>query len=164
MPDGPETFTHEPFVFYDIILEVTPLGGGPPSSVEVKAPIEKALKDLVKTLAIVIPGGIGEFDTGVELPDPSGDLPADLGGGTVMFRQSATMLSTGKLTVENLGGGTFNVDSFFDVFLEVSYDGGANWNAAASPLTVDLVAVVPEPSALLLASFAGLICCTTRRH
>ena len=52
------------------------------------------------------------------------------GGGlapNIMLRESPTLASTGQTKVTDIGGGQFAIDSFFDVFTEVSVDGGANW-------------------------------------
>src|SRR6266705_6696813 len=55
----------------------------------------------------------------------------DLSGGTLplgaMVRESPTLASSGQTQVQDLGGGTFRVDSFFDVFFELSLDGGVSW-------------------------------------
>ena len=47
----------------------------------------------------------------------------------VRVRESPTLASAGMMTIESDGsgtGGTFT--SFFDVFVELSFDGGASWN------------------------------------
>ena len=47
---------------------------------------------------------------------------------TILVRESPTLQSSGQMTMESDGsgaGGTFN--SFFDIFFEISSDGGATW-------------------------------------
>jgi hypothetical protein len=61
------------------------------------------------------------FDTEMLQLDISG-LP-----GGMLLRESPTIASPGQTTVQDLGGGNFRIDSFFDVFTELSIDGGATW-------------------------------------
>ena len=65
-----------------------------------------------------------------------------------LLRESPTLSSTGVTTLTSLGGGQYQIDSFFDVFTELSLDGGATW--------VPATAQVPEPSALALAALAAI--------
>ena len=55
-------------------------------------------------------------------------LQLDISGGGlptgVMIRESPTLASTGATSISDLGGGQFQIDSFFDVFAELSIDGG----------------------------------------
>jgi hypothetical protein len=56
-------------------------------------------------------------------------LQLDLnGGGGVLVRESPTKQSTGKTAITDVGGGQFRIDSFFDVFTELSVDGGQTWH------------------------------------
>ncbi len=48
-------------------------------------------------------------------------------GAGVMVRESPTKASLGRTSITNLGGGTYRIDSFFDVFTELSLDGGQTW-------------------------------------
>ena len=57
----------------------------------------------------------------LQLNISGGSLPA----GT-MIRESPTLQSTGQTTVKPVAGG-FQIDSFFDIFTELSVDGGATW-------------------------------------
>ena len=63
-------------------------------------------------------------------------LQLDIAGGTLppgtRIRESPTMASTGKTTVRDYGGGLFAIDSFFDIFTELSLDDGQTWNPAES--------------------------------
>jgi len=58
-------------------------------------------------------------------------LQLDISGGTlpagVMIRESPTLASLGATTIEDLGGGNFAISSFFDVFVELTVDGGQTW-------------------------------------
>lgn len=55
-------------------------------------------------------------------------LQLDLVAGPAMIRESPTRASHGRTAITNLGGGTFQIDSFFDVFTELSVDGGQTWH------------------------------------
>ena len=74
----------------------------------------------------------GTFDTEiVSMNLTGGDLPPG-----VMLRESQSRPSTGKHSVE-LDPGGFHVDSFFDIFFELSVDGGRTWAPADGPLRTD---------------------------
>jgi len=77
--------------------------------------------------------------------------------GPFMIRESPTLASTGQTTISALGGGQFKIDSFFDVFTELSIDGGASWLPANSSAHV-ILTELPEPSAYALCGLAvGLL-------
>jgi hypothetical protein len=73
----------------------------------------------------------------------------DFSVGGAMVRESPTSASPGKTTITDLGSGRFQIDSFFDVFTELSVDGGQTWTPSIKPETVTLT-TVPEPASLLL--------------
>lgn len=58
-------------------------------------------------------------------------LDIDPPGG--MFIRIAAGNSSGETQVLSMGGGQFRVDSFFDVFVELSLDGGRTVAAATQP-------------------------------
>ena len=68
------------------------------------------------------------FDTEMLQLDITGNYP----GGVVMIRESPTLPSYGGTIIQSIGGGTFEVSSFFDVFLELSMDGGQTWAPVAN--------------------------------
>lgn len=82
----------------------------------------------------------------------------DISGGTlppgVLVRESPTLASTGKTSIEDLGGGSFKIDSFFDIFTELSLDNGSNWIPSTDnqnqPLSGRVTLRVPEPATLAL--------------
>ena len=88
-------------------------------------------------------------------------LALNLSGGTlppgVMIRESPTLQSTGQTSVQSIGGGLYQIDSFFDVFTELSIDGGQTWmpDTASSPGHVTLESV-PEPGTLLWGAVLGI--------
>jgi len=93
--------------------------------------------------------GTQAFDTEMLALDiAGGSLPAG-----VMIRESPTLASTGQTTVRQVGGG-YMIDSFFDIFTEISTDGGANWSpaqgAAHVELRPDVALITPIPAAASL--------------
>jgi hypothetical protein len=79
-------------------------------------------------------------------------LAMQLSGNGFRLRESPTLKSTGHYRLTPLaGGGGYTVDSFFDVFTEISLDGGMSWNPAYSALRLNLTSIVPEPATAMLA-------------
>ena len=77
-----------------------------------------------------------------------------------MIRESPTLASTGGHAIMDTPP-TFQIDSFFDVFTELSLDGGATWIPATGAVHI----VNPEPGSLaLLASAAAPLICRRRRR
>ena len=98
-------------------------------------------------------GGGGLYNTEMSQLDISGgNLPAGM-----MIRESPTKLSAGQTTITTVTGG-FQINSFFDVFTELSLDNGATWNAASGPEHL-VGGAVPEPASVLaiVAGVTGLL-------
>lgn len=66
----------------------------------------------------------------------------ELGGPTApagaMVRESPTLASTGSTTITDLSGGQYRIESFYDVWLEISLDGGATWDPADAAVRMTL--------------------------
>ena len=85
-------------------------------------------------------GGTEYYDTEM--------VQMSVGGGTMpqmwLLRESPTKASLGRMTQTSNGNGSFTIDSFFDVFTELSTDGGNAWQPVLSgPLPVQLDAPPP---------------------
>jgi hypothetical protein len=94
----------------------------------------------------------GTFDTEMLSLSLAGLTPL----GPVMIRESPTLASQGRTYIEAIGGGQYQIDSFFDVFTEISIDGGQNWTPSSEAAHLLLVPAVPEPGTLALLLFGGL--------
>ncbi len=57
------------------------------------------------------------------------------------IRESITQASDGQTSITELGGGLYHIDSFFDVFTELSVDGGSSWIASDAPARMDLAPI-----------------------
>jgi len=88
----------------------------------------------------------GTFNTEMLQLDLSGNTPF----GPMMIRESPTLASTGQTTITDIGGGQYRISSFFDIFTELSVDGGASWipqnNGPTHVVLTDTS--VPLPAAL----------------
>ena len=96
-------------------------GGGSFQAVEMSAAVQ------VRVSAVTDSDGSLRYDT--EL------LQLDLAGGSLptgmMLRESPTLQSTGTTKIRKIdSSNAYRIDSFFDVFLELSSDGGQSWRAA----------------------------------
>jgi hypothetical protein len=69
--------------------------------------------------------------------------------GPYLLRESPTLASTGQTKITDIGGGLYHIDSFFDVFTELSVDGGNSWMPSTGSSHVDLNPA-PEPTAATL--------------
>lgn len=92
------------------------------------------------------PSETGTFDTEMLQLSLTGLSPL----GQVLIRESPTLPSLGRTTITDLGGGQYQIDSFFDVFTELSIDGGQTWVPSTGSARVELQPDVPEPSSQLL--------------
>jgi hypothetical protein len=93
----------------------------------------------------------GTFDTEMLAMTMTGTSPL----GPFMIRESPTLRSTGQTSIQALPGGNFRIDSFFDVFTELSIDGGATWMPDnTGPVRVELV---PEPGTMTLLGLGAAV-------
>ncbi len=124
---GPGTVRRGHFDFFDITYRVANNGGGGGG------------------------GSGGSYDTEMLAMNLTGSYPGSGGPIPFMIRESPTLASMGEHTVTPLSDGTFQIDSFFDVFTELSLDGGQTFIPSGGPIHLDLTGISPEPSSMALA-------------
>ncbi len=84
----------------------------------------------------------GFFDTEMLQLDLTGQiqLPGSSAPLNVTLRESPTRASTGRTSIRALGNGNYHIDSFFDVFTELTVDGGQTWTPSTTSAGVELTA------------------------
>jgi hypothetical protein len=94
-------------------------------------------------------------------------LQLDIAGGNlppgILIRESPLISSNGQTVIRDIGGGEFQIASFFDIFTELSLDGGQTWIPSNGAVTMVLQAA-PEPGTILLLSFAVAAMSAARLH
>jgi hypothetical protein len=132
-PPVPGSTTYE--TFNSVVDATVSYSGGPPTPVTAPAAC---------TVAVTFIGMAGDtqmFDTEM--------LALDITGGTLppgfLIRESPIYASEGSTTIRPAPEGGFRMTSFFDVFTELSMDGGATWYPST-----DESGVVPYAGTMVL--------------
>ena len=133
-PDELETFDSVVDAF---VSGETPFGPLPLTPVQLTGPVQ------VLTL-----GKVGNVTGTFQTEMISMSLTGNMGGIPVEIRESPTQPSQGVTTITDLGGGQFRIDSFFDVFTELSVNGGPFMPDLNGPSRMELHPAVPEPAGL----------------
>lgn len=102
-------------------------------------------------IANFAPGDTGAFDAELRSMNLTGSA------GT-LIRESPTLQSLG--TVQISGTSPYEISSFFDIFTELSLNGGNTWIPATSSTGVE---GVPEPGTATLLAAAGLLLVAARK-
>jgi hypothetical protein len=85
--------------------------------------------------------GVTEYyDTEMTQLDVHGGDLASMG---IMIRESPTKASQGRTSERGVISGEYNIESFFDVFTELSVDGGMSWQPSIAGSTT--IYLVPKP-------------------
>jgi hypothetical protein len=135
--------------FFDIFTEVSLDGGA------TWAPMSTHGTGHMLYTSVLSPPELYQTEM-LSLDIAGGDLPAG-----VMIRESPTLASTGQTTIKSLPGGGYTVDSFFDVFTEISLDDGQTWTPSQN--SMHLVGS-PEPATLSLLALGGLFLFRRRKE
>ena len=146
--------------FFDVFFELD-LGGGGQYQID-------SFFDVFTELSIenVTPAGAttGRYETEIVSMDLTGAASSVITSGA-MIRLDTTdpdRRPLGTRTITTLSGGNFEVDSFFDVFTELSVDGGGNWLPADRAMRMTM-SRIPEPATLTLLCMGGLALHLRRR-
>lgn len=123
--------------FFDVFVELDLTIGGTPSTYNAQADGTVSIQDI---------GGGNYMTEMTQLDIAGGNLP-----GGMMFRESPTMISMGQTTISPTTGG-YEITSFFDIFTELSLDGGATWIPSSGHNHLE--GTTPEPASIL--ALAGL--------
>ncbi len=103
-------------------------------------------------------GQMGLFATEIVSMSLSGVSPI----GPIQIQEDPGIASAGQTDITNLGGGLYDIDSFFDVFTELSVDGGTIWQA--DTMAPARLTFVPEPATLCLVGLGALAVLRRRRR
>lgn len=147
-PDDGSDLPYHVNSFFDVFVDIT-LDGNPYTASGVGELSINSNDDLLPDDTI--------FDTEMlQLDISGGNLPAG-----VMLRESPSLQSTGQTNIDDIGGGVFRISSFFDVFTELSLDGGDTWLPASGTVTLGST---PEPSTFVLLGLGGAILAAAGRR
>jgi hypothetical protein len=149
-PVGPDEVEH----FVSDLNGMVSVSGAvilPPTALQMSGPVDTIVHGKVGNVT-------GTFQTEMLSMDLSGTTPF----GAVMVRESPTLPSLGNTSITDIGGGNFHIDSFFDVFTELSIDGGQTWIPQSDGPT-HVVLCVPEPGCMSLLGLGGLLLVRRRK-
>jgi hypothetical protein len=132
--------------FFDVFTELRMGPGSPPFHID-------SFFDITYRVGGGGGGGVGGLE-GIWLLEILGFSIKGLGPGSepITIRESPTLASVGELRSTFVADGTYRIDSFFDVFTEISLDGGQSYHPANAALRMTLASIAPEPGAILLAA------------
>lgn len=103
-----------------------------------------------------VSGDTGTFDTEIV----SMDLTGQVDQFQVSVQESPSMSSMGQTTITDLGNGTYQVDSFFDIWTELDV-GGTGFMPQEGGATS--MVLTPEPAGLSMIVMGGLVLLRRRR-
>ncbi len=160
-------------IFFELDMAGPPIGGPPPGTfhddpVPTSAAMVVSLNGLPPGVPWEVPPGIMHVGTtGQDATNFQTELLSlILTGGTmppsVMIRESPTLASSGHTRITDMGGGQFRIDSFFDVFTELSIDGGNSWVPSTNGSAH--LNISPAPGTAVLLGFGGLVAARRRRR
>jgi hypothetical protein len=142
--------------FFDIFADVSLDGGATFGPMAASGPAT------VRITGTGLVGGIRSFDTEMlQLNISGGTLP-----GGVMLRESPTLASLGGHSITQVSGGNYTIDSFFDIYTELSVDSGNTWMPAIGLQGPSYMHVVmtPEPATMTLLGLGSLVALIRRRR
>ena len=103
----------------------------------------------------------GTFATEIVSMSLSGAPLPVAGGNLLRISPNPSLSSQGGHNITDIGGGQYHIDSFFDVFTELSIDGGQSWIPINEPMRIT---GTPEPATICLLGLGGLALLRKRRR
>ncbi len=116
---------------------------------------------------VTVFGRTSDSETGSFATEITFDLTGSLGGNSieVITNPNPADASDGDTTISANGNGTYHITSYFDIFTELSLNGGPiEEPVGGGSVHVDLEAPEPASLSLLAAALAGLGLVRRRRH
>ena len=135
--------------FNSILDAIAFVGGYPGAPVRLTGPVTTRVRNKVGNTT-------GEFQTEIM----SMSLVGNVGGMDVEIRESLDYSSPGVTRITDLGGELYEIDSFFDVFTELSVNGGPFLPAE----NVGRMELCPEPATMAMLIVGGLAVLRRRRR
>jgi len=89
------------------------------------------------------------------------NLSGQVDGLDLWIRESPALPSLGGTSITDLGGGLYDIESFFDVFTELSVDGGDAWIPATGSIRMELM--IPEPATIAMLGLGAFLMSRKRR-
>ena len=154
VPVGPD---EEEFFTSSLVgVAVFPGMGGATAPVHLQGPVQTIVRGKTGNQT-------GTFDTEIIAMSLTGDIA----GMQVIIQQHQTIPSLGQTTITDLGGALWEIDSFFDVFTELSVDLGSGFTPfvpATEGVRMTLGPIVPEPVTMVLLGAALSLAIRRRRR
>ena len=129
--------TDELLNFYVTLTAMASMGGIPGMPISFDGPL--TVRVFGKTSHTT-----GIFDAEIE----SAYCTGSIGIITGIIRENPTSASLGQIGIYDTGGGDFRIENLFDIFTELSLDGGATF--ASDSNAPHRMVLVPEPGVLML--------------
>ncbi len=123
---------------FDVTLTaMASMGGGPGIPVSFDGP-----------LVVMVFGKAGQITGNFAAEIESANCTGSIGLLTGVIRENPAFASLGQIEIIDIGGGLYDIDSFFDIFTELSLDGGNVFTPDSN--APHHMILVPEPATLML--------------
>jgi len=98
----------------------------------------------------------GTFNVEITSMDLTDEIPTLLGPMPVVVRESPTETTSGQTTITDIGGGYWHIDSFFDVYTELSLDGSPFVPSTGGSFRINLGEIPGESELIRIGDVDGL--------